>query len=183
MNIFCKLKKTYLWYLGRKPIASFTVESYDEMIEFLDSNCRRVDRKSRINFGFVGYLSEGFFYYEHRGDIYLKHEALLFKSTWYFRGKLENTDCGSCMTGSFRVFPVLELMSTFVLLVAAFGSTSIFRMPSFGQSLSVLDVSVVLIGLPAFLLAVRLMLKPIPYVGGRSVSSVSELFEKYKAKK
>ena len=178
--MFHKLRSIYLWFLGRKPIVPFSVDSYDGFVRYLESTGKRVEQKSRITFGFDGYFSSGYFFYDNSGEIFIKHEARLLKSSWYFRGNVNESASVASISGSFRVLPVFELMINFVLAVVAFGASSLFYMPFLGRSVSLSDVAIVLIGYPLFLLTVRFMMKPIPYIGGRSIHYVNNIFEEYK---
>lgn len=178
--VFSKLKQFYDWYLGRIYIAPISIKNRDEFLAFLQHRCERVDRKSYINFGFPGYMSEGMLFYEHRNEVLLKHDVKYLKSTWYFHGKIVNSDSGSKFDGTYKAFPILELMSTIVLMAVILGVLSLIYMPLTGRSIGLSDVAIVLIGFPLFMLSVRFIMAPMPGVGARSIARINQLFDEYK---
>lgn len=176
-NIF---KSFFDWYLGIIQIDPITLRTREELEIYLTTYCKIKNTRLPISFGFDGYLSSGYFCHLGNRTILIAYERRFLKSTWYFRGKIQENDSGCKLIGCYKSFFPFELMSLLFLAVMTCAVAFFIYMLISGYVFSFFDFFVVFVGFPVTLLIVRAVFAPLPSIGRNSISQIRTLLDNFK---
>ena len=156
--MFSIAKSIYLWYIGRAQLKLIQVENRKQVINYLESNATRLDDKKNLTSCNLGIFSSGNYFYENDNQILIRYETKYIPNYWVFYGRLEQSGARCILRGYTKgPFPV-EFFCSLALVAVLFGASSLVYMPLLGRSIELIDVLIVMIGFPLFLILVRVIL-------------------------